>query len=133
MVLEEICWSKKFSKWNDNNNDENWDIKEWIAIAITEEINKWLTAQIKELSNKIKKQDEIVKRIQILMNKEQKTRKDIEEFLSITEELYEILKDSEEIKNEKLLKIFKQYLIRNKDFWRTKNKTREEINRLINW
>lgn len=50
------------------------------------------------------------------MNKEQKTRKDIEEFLSITEELYEILKDSEEIKNEKLLKIFKQYLIRNKDF-----------------
>lgn len=131
MTLEKLVWKSTFS--NDDfieKNIEGKDYKEWAAKAIAHSIKKWLEKRRNELEIIMEKWREMAERMRTIWNKNDLTREDEEELLNIVEDIYNLIENTEFIKDKRNKPIFEKYLNISKELWRTPNETWKKI---IKW
>ena len=123
MTLEKLTWENTFC----NDDDlakiiEEKDYKEWAAKAIAHSIKKWLEKRKNELEIIMEKWREMAERMRTIWNKNDLTREDDEELLVIIEDMYNLIENTEFIKDKRNKPIFKEYLSRCKDIGRSPKK-----------
>ena len=133
MTLEKLVWKSAFC--NDEiveKNIEEKDFKEWAAKAIVHSIKKWLEKRKNELEIIMEKWKKMTERMETIWNKSNLTREDEEELLNIIEDIYNLIENTEAIKDKRNKPIFEEYLKRCKDLWRTPNETTKKIIKWLN-
>ena len=123
MTLEKLTWENTFC----NDDDlakiiEEKDYKEWAAKAIAHSIKKWLEKRRNELEIIMEKWREMAERMRTIWNKNDLTREDDEELLVIIEDMYNLIENTEFIKDKRNKPIFKEYLSRCKDIGKVPKK-----------
>ena len=123
MTLEKLVWKSAFC--NDEiveKNIEEKDFKEWAAKAIAHSIKKWLEKRKNELEIIMEKWKKMTERMETIWNKSNLTREDDEELLNIIEDIYNLIENTEAIKDKRNKQIFKEYLSRCKDIGKVPKK-----------
>ena len=123
MTLEKLTWENTFC----NDDDlakiiEEKDYKEWAAKAIAHSIKKWLEKRKNELEIIMEKWKKMTERMETIWNKSNLTREDDEELLNIIEDIYNLIENTEAIKDKRNKQIFKEYLSRCKDIGKVPKK-----------
>ncbi len=133
MTLEKLTWENTFCNDSDiAKNIEGRDIKEWAAKAIVHFIKKWLEKRRNELEIIMDKWRKMTERMKEISKKNNITREDSEELLNIIEDMYNLIENTEFIKDKRNKPIFEEYLKRCKALWRTPNETTKKIIKWLN-